>query len=84
AGSTKAKVPFEGGEQGDSYKRWGEIFMCQHRPGWDEVYNDINGRAAENTVRLATIRAISRDAQNPAISLDYVEWALAIVYRSIR
>ncbi|MGO7750470.1 DUF3987 domain-containing protein [Rhizobium ruizarguesonis] len=83
AGSTKAKVPFEGGEQGDAYKRWGEIFMWQHRPGWDEVYNDINGRAAENTVRLATIRAISRDAQNPAISLDDVEWAWAIVYRSI-
>ncbi|WP_458387316.1 DUF3987 domain-containing protein [Rhizobium redzepovicii] len=83
AGSTKAKVPFEGGEQGDAYKRWGEIFMWQHRPGWDEVYNDINGRAAENTVRLATIRAISRDAQTPAISLDDVEWAWAIVYRSI-
>ncbi|MGO6848275.1 DUF3987 domain-containing protein [Rhizobium ruizarguesonis] len=83
AGSTKAKVPFDGGEQGDAYKRWGEIFMWQHRPGWDEVYNDINGRAAENTVRLATIRAISRDAQNPAISLDDVEWAWAIVYRSI-
>ncbi|NEI48664.1 DUF3987 domain-containing protein [Rhizobium leguminosarum] len=83
AGSTKAKVSFDGGEQGDAYKRWGEIFMWQHRPGWDEVYNDINGRAAENTVRLATIRAISRDAQNPAISLDDVEWAWAIVYRSI-
>ncbi|MBB3743716.1 hypothetical protein FHX10_003215 [Rhizobium sp. BK591] len=83
AGSTKAKVPFDGGEQGDAYKRWGEIFMWQHRPGWDEVYNDINGRAAENTVRLATIRAISRDARNPAISLDDVEWAWAIVYRSI-
>ncbi len=82
-GSTKAKVPFDGGEQGDAYKRWGEIFMWQHRPGWDEVYNDINGRAAENTVRLATIRAISRDAQNPAISLDDVEWAWAIVHRSI-
>lgn len=83
AGSTKAKVPFEGGEQGDAYRRWGEIFMWQHRPGWDETYNDINGRAAENTVRLATIRAISRDAQNPAVSLDDVEWAWAIVYRSI-
>lgn len=83
AGSTKAKVPFDGGEQGDAYKRWGEIFMWQHRPGWDEVYNDINGRAAENTVRLATIRAISRDARNPSISLDDVEWAWAIVYRSI-
>ncbi|MBY5866007.1 DUF3987 domain-containing protein [Rhizobium leguminosarum] len=83
AGSTKAKVPFDGGEQGDAYKRWGEIFMWQHRPGWDEVYNDVNGRAAENTVRLATIRAISRDAQNPAISLDDVEWAWSIVYRSI-
>ncbi|ACM26513.1 DUF3987 domain-containing protein [Rhizobium rhizogenes] len=84
AGESKAKVLFEGGEQGDAYKRWGEIFLWQHRPGWDEVYSDINGRAAENTVRLATIRAISRDAQNLTISLDDVEWAWAIVYRSIQ
>jgi hypothetical protein len=83
AGETKAKLPFEGGSQGDAYRRWGEIFLWQHRPCWDEVYSDINGRAAENTVRLATIRAISRDAQNPSVSLDDVEWAWAIVYRSI-
>ncbi|MDX0555559.1 DUF3987 domain-containing protein [Sinorhizobium medicae] len=82
-GATKAKVPFEGGEQGEAYKRWGEVFLWQHRLGWDEVYNDINGRAAENTIRLATIRAISRDAENPSVSLDDVEWAWAVVYRSI-
>lgn len=81
--STKYKVGFEGGEAGAAYKRWGEVFMWQHRPGWDEVYNDINGRAAENTVRLATIRAISRDASAPAITLDDVEWAWAVVFRSI-
>jgi hypothetical protein len=83
AGAKKAKLPFEGGQHGEAYKRWGEIFIWQHRPGWDEIYNDINGRAAENTVRLATIRAISRDAQNPSISLEDVEWAWAVIYRSI-
>ncbi|NRP70595.1 hypothetical protein ILFOPFJJ_01476 [Ensifer psoraleae] len=83
AGATKAKIPFEGGEHGEAYKRWGEIFLWQHRRGWDEVYNDINGRAAENTVRLAAIRAIGRDAGKPSISLDDVEWAWAVVYRSI-
>ncbi|CDM57179.1 hypothetical protein LPU83_1507 [Rhizobium favelukesii] len=79
----KYKVGFEGGEGGAAYRRWGEIFMWQHRPGWDEIYNDINGRAAENTVRLATIRAISRDARSPAITLEDVEWAWAVVFRSI-
>ncbi|MDX0967976.1 hypothetical protein GHK28_05210 [Sinorhizobium medicae] len=57
--------------------------MWQHRLGWDEVESDINGRAAENTVRLTTIRAISRDPDNPTISLNDVEWAWAVVYRTI-
>ncbi|RVP07450.1 hypothetical protein CN085_31645 [Sinorhizobium meliloti] len=51
------KIPFEGGEYGKGYKRWGEIFLWQHRLRWDEVDNDVNGRAAESTVRLATIKA---------------------------
>lgn len=78
---SKFKVGFEGGEGGEAYKRWGEVFMWQHRPDWDEVYNDINGRAAENTIRLATIRAISRNAPSPAITLEDVEWAWAVVFR---
>ncbi len=57
--------------------------MWQHRSSWDEVYSDICGRAAENTIRLATIRAISRDARSPAINLTDVEWAWAVVFRSI-
>ncbi|KQS80426.1 hypothetical protein ASG25_02105 [Rhizobium sp. Leaf384] len=79
----KHKVQFAGGEAGDAYKRWGQVFMWQHRLGWDQTFNDIIGRAAENTVRLATIRAISRDARSPEISLDDIEWAWAIVFRSI-
>lgn len=80
---SKYKVGFEGGEAGAAYNRWGDVFMWQHRPGWEEVFSDINGRAAENTVRLATIRAISRDARSPEITVDDVEWAWAVIYRSI-
>lgn len=80
---SKFKVPFDGGEHGKAYRRWGEVFLWQHRPGWEEVYNDINGRAAENTIRLATLRAISRDSERPAVTLEDVEWAWAVVHQSI-
>lgn len=57
--------------------------MWQHRLEWEETFSDINGRAAENTIRLATIRAISRDSRSPVITLEDIEWAWAIVFRSI-
>ena len=82
-GVMKTKVHFEGGETGEAYKRWGEVFLWQHRPDWEPVYNDVNGRAAENTLRLATLRAISRNPKKPLVNLADVEWAWAIVYRSI-
>jgi hypothetical protein len=70
-------------EEGEAYARWCEIFLWQHHQGWDETARAINGRAAENTVRLATIRAISRDSAKPLVMVDDIEWAWAIVYQSI-
>jgi hypothetical protein len=75
----KAVVPMEGGEDGQAYKRWGEIFIWQQM-----VQSDLSGRAAENTIRLATIRAISRNPVSPAVNLDDVEWGWAIVHSSIQ
>ncbi|MBS7702653.1 hypothetical protein [Chelatococcus asaccharovorans] len=50
---------------------------------WDETERHINGRAAENTLRLATLRAISRNPAAPAVAVDDIEWGFAIVHRSI-
>lgn len=80
----KTVVPFMEGQEGPAYQRWAEIFQWQHAQVWSQVDRDINGRAAENTIRLATVRAISRNAATPTIDLDDIEWAWAIVYRSIQ
>jgi hypothetical protein len=81
---TKHTVPFHDGESGDAYARWTQVFDWQHWNGWNQRQRDVNGRAAENTVRLATIRAISRCQSNPAVTTEDVEWGWAIVHRSIQ
>ncbi|MDB5575867.1 MAG: hypothetical protein JWR80_1043 [Bradyrhizobium sp.] len=81
--TSKYRVRFEDDEDGAAYERWGQVFIWQHHQGWDEVERNINGRAAENTVRLATIRAISRDPAEPLINVEDVEWGWAIVHQSI-
>lgn len=82
-GVGKIVIEFDGGEAGAAYTRWGEVFSWQHHEAWNETERNINGRAAENTVRLATIRAISQNPVAPVISVEDVEWGWAIVYASI-
>lgn len=41
------------------------------------------GRTAEQTLKFATIRALSRDSSKPRVRLDDVEWGYAIVQRSV-
>lgn len=82
--AAKKQVPFEGGEEGEAYRRWAEIFMWQHHASWQETERNINGRAAENSLRLATVRAISRNPAEPAVTSEDVEWGWAIVHRSIQ
>lgn len=81
---TKVQVSFDGDEDGEAYRRWSEIFLWQHHQAWDETERAINGRVAENTIRLATLRAISREAAAPLICVDDVEWGWAIVHQSIQ
>jgi hypothetical protein len=83
-GINKVVVDFEDGEQGEAYALWTEVFLWQSDRGWSEREHHVNGRAAENTVRLATIRAVSRDPAKPAITADDVAWGWAIVHRSIQ
>jgi Protein of unknown function (DUF3987) len=80
---TKHIVPFDDGEDGEGYKRYAEVFLWEHWNGWTPRQRTVNGRAAENTIRLATIRAISRDPSQPIIIAEDVEWAWAIVHQSI-
>lgn len=50
----------------------------------DETRDGIVGRLAENAIRLATLRALSRDPAHAAVSVDDVHWARAIMMASIR
>lgn len=83
-GINKFVIPFEGGEAGDAYSLWADVFRWQNDKCWTDREHHINGRAAENTVRLATIRAVSRAPSSPAITVEDVGWGWAIVHRSIQ
>jgi hypothetical protein len=50
----------------------------------DETRDGILGRLAENAIRLATLRALSRDPAQAAVAIADVEWARAIMMASIR
>jgi hypothetical protein len=44
----------------------------------------IADRIAENTIKVATIRAISRAPAKPEVSSDDIEWAGAIIHASVQ
>ncbi|RVO89860.1 bifunctional DNA primase/polymerase [Sinorhizobium meliloti] len=83
--SAKAKhrVPFEGGLGSPAHEAWNAVFLWQHSQAWDDTESKIRGRAAENTIRLATLRAISRNPWRPFVTVEDVEWGWAIVFKSI-
>ncbi|WMT88664.1 YfjI family protein [Pelagibacterium sp. 26DY04] len=79
----KHTVPMEGGEEGPAYALWAEIFRWQNDRFWKGDARNIIGRAAENTIRLATLRAISRCPAKPEVSRGDVAWAWGVVHASI-
>jgi hypothetical protein len=55
---------------------------------WEDAASDagrrgVCGRAAEQTQKIATIRAAFRDAADPSVTAEDVRWAFAIVKASI-
>lgn len=56
-----------------------QISQIEERAG----HEGIVGRAAEQTQKLATLRALSRDGKAARVTRSDVEWAYAIVQRSI-
>lgn len=57
---------------------WQQTFM-EDKP----EYEGIVGRSAEQTQKLATLRAISRNPSRPVVEVEDVEFGWAIVSRSI-
>lgn len=49
----------------------------------DATRDGIVGRVAENAIKLATLRALSLNPRNPAVSVGDVAWARAIMIASI-
>jgi hypothetical protein len=65
-------------------RRWLEIedwqiAQIEERQGHEGVV----GRAAEQTQKFATLRALSRDGKAARVTLDDVEWAWSLVSRSL-
>jgi hypothetical protein len=50
----------------------------------DESRDGIIGRTAENAIRLATLRALSREPVKPTVTVEDVAWARAVMMASIR
>ena len=49
----------------------------------ETVLAGVAERVSENTSKLATIRAISRNPAAPSVSVADIDWAWAVVHRSI-
>ncbi|WP_159012561.1 bifunctional DNA primase/polymerase [Bradyrhizobium sp. S69] len=50
----------------------------------DETRDGLVGRLAENAIRLATLRALSRDPSQPSVNVGDMRWAHAIMLASVR
>lgn len=74
-------VPWESDTIRDS---WEAIEDWQWATGEAEpILQGVVGRAAEQTLKLATLRALSRDWEAPAVGSDDIAWGWAIVAHSI-
>lgn len=71
-------------ESEDVEKRWIEIEDWQIAEIEENGASDgVVGRAAEQTIKYATMRALSRDGSRARVTRDDIEWGYAIVQRSL-
>lgn len=47
------------------------------------AHEGLIGRTAEHVVKIATVRALSNNPRNPRVTVDDIDWAYAVVQRSI-
>lgn len=66
----------------DGEEAWFEVLTAQEEAA-DAGGRDIVGRAAENCLKIATIRALARDGLAAAVTEHDVHWAWSIVRASI-
>jgi len=74
-------LPWQSDEAKARYRRFGE--WQDGKIDEDEQSAGIVGRASEQALKLATVRAVSRDAASPAITVEDLEWAWSFVAKSI-
>lgn len=69
-------------EQAES--KWLAIEDWQYEQIEDHGAHDgLIGRTSEHVIKIATVRALSNNPREPRVTVDDVEWAYAIVQRSI-
>lgn len=74
-------VPWEDEE---AERRWQAIEDWQYEQIEEhEAHEGLIGRTAEHVVKLATVRALSRDPSAPTVTVEDIEWGYAFVQRSI-
>ncbi len=73
------------------FARWADddaIAAIEIVEAWEDDASEagrrgVAGRAAEQTQKIATIRALARDPSDPAVTADDVRWAFEVVRASI-
>lgn len=80
----RPKMASIGWASSDAERRWLEIEDWQIGQIEEMCGNEgIVGRVAEQTQKLATLRALSRDGRSASVTVDDVEWGYAVVQRSV-
>lgn len=68
----------------EAEQRWLAIEDWQYEQIEENGAHDgLIGRTAEHVVKIATVRALSNNPGNPRVTIEDVEWAYAVVQRSI-
>lgn len=75
---------YQAGWTPEAKKRWQWIEQWQLDTMEERPESEgFVGRTAEQTLKIATLRACSRNATRPRVELEDIEWAYSIVQRSI-
>lgn len=88
---TESKARSATAEPAFRFARWADddaIRAIEEVEAWEDAAGDegrrgVTGRAAEQTQKIATIRAAFRDPADPAVTAEDVRWAFAMVKSSI-
>lgn len=83
AAKEKYKVPVEGGNDGVAKALLDAIFRWQTDRRWSLHETQLRARCLENTLRMATLRAISLNPHKPVVTFADLRWAWSVVKASV-